>query len=78
MKRRTFLAACTGAALAANPASVRVEHRVFPGLAEMDGNWAALLAASDGKVYAGLANHGGDGHLVITTPNRIASTMSAT
>jgi hypothetical protein len=30
----------------------------------MDGNWAALLAASDGKVYAGLANHGGDGHFV--------------
>jgi hypothetical protein len=41
-----------------------MEHRVFPGLAEIDGNWAALLAASDGKVYAGLANHGGDGHLV--------------
>jgi hypothetical protein len=48
------------------PASqtVRVEHRVFPGLHEMDGNWAALYAASDGKVYAGLAYHGGDGHLV--------------
>ena len=30
----------------------------------MDGNWAALLAASDGKVYAGLAYHGGSGHLV--------------
>ena len=30
----------------------------------MDGNWAALFAASDGKVYAGLAYHGGDGHLV--------------
>ena len=64
MKRRTFLAACAGAALQANPNSVRVDHRVFPGLAEMDGNWAALLAAGDGKVYAGLANHGGDGHLV--------------
>jgi hypothetical protein len=44
--------------------SVRVDHRVFPGLHEMDGNWAALYAASDGKVYAGLAYHGGDGHLV--------------
>jgi hypothetical protein len=30
----------------------------------MDGNWAALKAASDGKVYAGLACHGCDGHLV--------------
>jgi hypothetical protein len=30
----------------------------------MDGNWAALSAAHDGKVYAGLAYHGGDGHLV--------------
>ena len=44
--------------------TVRVDHRVFPGLHEMDGNWAALLCASDGKVYAGLAYHGGDGHLV--------------
>ncbi len=44
--------------------TVRVEHRVFTGLQEMDGNWAALFAASDGKVYAGLAYHGGDGHLV--------------
>ncbi len=44
--------------------SVRLDHRVFPGLHEMDGNWAALYAASDGKVYAGLAYHGGDGHLV--------------
>ncbi len=43
---------------------VRVEHRIFPGLHEMDGNWAALYAAKDGKVYAGLAYHGGDGHLV--------------
>ena len=41
-----------------------VDFRVFPGLAMMDGNWAALFAASDGKVYAGLAYHGGDGHLV--------------
>ena len=52
--------------LAAPPAAirtVRLEHRVFPGLHEMDGNWAALFAASDGKVYAGLAYHGGDGHL---------------
>ncbi len=53
-------------AVSGMPASqtVRVDHRVFPGLHEMDGNWAALYAASDGKVYAGLAYHGGDGHLV--------------
>ncbi len=44
--------------------TVQVDHRLFPGLHEMDGNWAALYAASDGKVYAGLAYHGGDGHLV--------------
>jgi len=49
---------------AADTRSVRIDHRVFPGLAEMDGNWAALFAGSDGKVYAGLANHGGGGHLV--------------
>jgi hypothetical protein len=30
----------------------------------MDGNWAALKAASDGKVYVGLACHGCNGHLV--------------
>ena len=45
--------------------TVTVDYRVFPGLAEMDGNWAALLAASDGKVYAGLACHGCSGHLVL-------------
>jgi hypothetical protein len=44
---------------------VRVDFRIFPGLAEMDGNWAALKAARDGKVYAGLACHGCDGHLVM-------------
>ncbi|MGD0580116.1 MAG: hypothetical protein ABSC08_14440 [Bryobacteraceae bacterium] len=52
--------------LAAPPSAirtVRLEHRVFTGLHEMDGNWAALFAASDGKVYAGLAYHGDDGHL---------------
>jgi hypothetical protein len=43
---------------------VTVDYRVFPGLAAMDGNWAALLAASDGKVYVGLACHGCSGHLV--------------
>lgn len=43
---------------------VTVDYRLFPGLAEMDGNWAALLAASDGKVYVGLACHGCNGHLV--------------
>jgi len=48
----------------ASASSIRVDHRVFPGLERMDGNWAALFAASDGKVYAGLAYHGGDGHLV--------------
>ena len=51
-------------AFAAQPRSVRLDHRVFPGLHQMDGHWAALLAASDGKVYAGLAYHGSDGHLV--------------
>ena len=64
MKRRSFLAACAGATLSAKDSVVRVDHRVFPGLVDMDGNWAALLAASDGKVYAGLAHHGSDGHLV--------------
>ena len=52
------------AAPAADTRTVRIDHRVFPGLHEMDGNWAALFAASDGKVYAGLAYHGGGGHLV--------------
>lgn len=68
MNRRRFLAANVAALLSpvafAAARSVRVEHRVFPGLHEMDGNWAALFASSDGKVYAGLAYHGGDGHLV--------------
>lgn len=34
----------------------------------MDGSWAALFAASDGRVYVGLAYHGGDGHLVYYDP----------
>ncbi len=46
------------------PGTVTVEYRYFDGLAEMDGNWAALKAASDGKVYVGLACHGCHGHLV--------------
>lgn len=56
----------SGAARAApQPArTVQVDFRIFPNLQMMDGNWAALFAASDGKVYAGLAYHGGDGHLV--------------
>src|SRR6266545_5767289 len=53
----------SASAWGADVAAVRVGHRVFPGLEAMDGNWAALLAASDGKVYVGLAYHGGDGHL---------------
>lgn len=59
-----------GLALPALPANktVTVDHRVFPGLAEMDGNWAALKVAHDGKVYAGLACHGCDGHMVYYDP----------
>ena len=47
---------------------VTVDYRIFPGLAEMDGNWAALTVAHDGKVYAGLACHGCNGHLVMYDP----------
>jgi hypothetical protein len=53
-----------------NETPIRVDYRVFPGLAHMDGNWSALIAASDGKVYVGLAYHGGDGHLVSYDPKR--------
>ena len=52
------------------PSSLKVDYRVFPGLARMDGNWSALYAARDGKVYVGLAYHGGDGHLVYYDPKR--------
>jgi len=52
----------------AAPRVVTVDCRVFPGLAEMDGNWAALKVAHDGRVYAGLACHGCDGHLVSYDP----------
>jgi hypothetical protein len=44
--------------------TVTVQYRFFTGLAQMDGNWAALKAGSDGKVYVGLAHHGAGGHLV--------------
>jgi hypothetical protein len=53
-----------GEALPQSARRIRIDHRVFPGLHLMDGHWAALLAATDGKVYAGLAYHGGSGHLV--------------
>jgi hypothetical protein len=53
-----------GAALGQPSRKVTVDYRVFPGLQAMDGNWAALLAGSDGKVYVGLAYHGGSGHFV--------------
>lgn len=43
--------------------TVTLEARFFPGLSTMNGNWAALKAASDGTVYAGLACHGCDGRL---------------
>jgi len=49
----------------AAPKVVTVQYRFFTGLAQMDGNWAALKAASDGKVYVGLACHGCDGHLAL-------------
>jgi len=55
-------------ALIAGERRVTVDFRVFPGLAEMDGNWAALTVAHDGKVFAGLACHGCDGHLVMYDP----------
>lgn len=49
---------------------VTVDFRLFPGLAEMDGNWAALGVAHDGQVYAGLACHGcpDGGHMVKYDP----------
>lgn len=59
------MAVFIGRAVAAgSPAIVKVDYRTFPGLARMDGNWSALLAGSDGKVYMGLAYHGGGGYLV--------------
>jgi len=48
----------------ANVRTVQVDSRTFPGLERMDGNWSALLVGSDGKVYMGLAYHGGGGHMV--------------
>ena len=59
-----FILLFSAAAFAASAPTVHIDHRVFPNLERMDGNWAALFAASDGKVYAGLAYHGGGGHLV--------------
>jgi hypothetical protein len=54
----------TEASAQKSPKSVTVEFRYFPGLGTMDGNWAALKAGSDGKVYVGLACHGCNGHFV--------------
>jgi hypothetical protein len=59
-----FLGLYVAQVYCAAPKQVTIGANLFPGLERMDGNWAALLAASDGKVYAGLAYHGGDGHVV--------------
>jgi len=61
--RRQFLLAGAGLPSAA-PKTVRLEHRIFPGFHYLDGNWAALLAASDGKVYTSFSHHGGDGRFL--------------
>jgi hypothetical protein len=55
---------CMAAKAGSAESTVAVDYRVFPGFATMDGNWEALLAASDGKVYVGLACHGCSGHLI--------------
>jgi sugar lactone lactonase YvrE len=54
-----------GAALGQPSRTVTLDYRVFPGLQMMDGQWASLLAGSDGKVYVGPTYHGGSGHLVV-------------
>lgn len=59
-----LLFALPSASAQISPKAVTLDFRYFPGLAKMDGNWAALKAASDGKVYVGLACHGCNGHLV--------------
>src|SRR5271157_411362 len=66
-KRRLWVLGALAFALngVAAPKMVTVQYRFFTGLPQMDGNWAALKAASDGKVYVGLACHGCDGHLVL-------------
>jgi hypothetical protein len=55
---------CYGRAGGTSARIAMVDCRTFPGLARMDGNWSALLAGADGKVYMGLAYHGGGGHMV--------------
>jgi outer membrane protein assembly factor BamB len=69
MKSRALALVFAALAQGAEPRRVRVKAHVFPELERMDNNWAALYAASDGKVHAGLAYHGGDGHLVYFDSN---------
>lgn len=65
VRRSVSVAACGALpSFASESSKVKVAYRPFTRLENMDGNWAALLAASDGKVYAGLAHHGAGGHLV--------------
>jgi hypothetical protein len=66
--RPALLLLAATAALGADAGTVRIDHRGFPNLEVMDGNWAALYSASDGKVYIGLAYHGGGGHFVYYDP----------
>ncbi|MCL5770488.1 MAG: hypothetical protein M1588_04155 [Planctomycetes bacterium] len=53
---------------AAPPPVVHIQYRLFPHLAAMDGNWNALSVGPDGRVYIGLAHHGGNGRAMVYNP----------
>ncbi len=56
------------AALSAEPSTVRMESRTFPDALVWDSNYTALLAASDGRVYVGLNQHGKGATVAVYDP----------
>jgi hypothetical protein len=50
------------------PKIIRMESRLFPEPLVWDSNYTALLAASDGRVYVGLNQHGAGGSVAVYDP----------
>jgi sugar lactone lactonase YvrE len=50
------------------PGIVRMESRLFPQPLVWDSNYTALLAASDGRVFVGLNQHGAGGTVAVYDP----------
>ena len=60
---------CSIQGLKAETLTVRMESRLFPEPLAWDSNYTACLAASDGRVYVGLNQHGKGATVAVYDPN---------